>query len=256
MLSFKVVIANKPPKVLIIGKLTLKVSGKLSKTQLVTYNESSTEDTLNVGGLCGVNSGSIVSCSVINVKFSSSFSDKNNDKAIYMNLGGLVGKTTGGSISSCSVSYCNFTGQMPCAENSGDDAYGSFGGIVGYNSYAISSSSFTNNTVYIRVYCDGKYKLGSNNNAYPNAYVGGIVGWNISGTVSSATAKSNSYTVIQSYGAYTFPTFYTGYVVGRLDGGSDSSPTVSSNTMYCKTGDDSLTWYTYVNDGASVYKKK
>ncbi len=193
---------------------------KYSVKYNINYTEGSGESYLMVGGFVGKNSGTITGCQLVNTYINAKFADKNNDKTLFVYVGGIVGyNDSNGMISDCHVkSMSNINVEATAKTNSGDNNDGFLGGICGENHANIDGCSVQNTTLNLIVRGDGK----SGNKAYPKGYLGGIVGSQYSGTLSGFSVSGNKLSLDVSSGKYTDPIKKQGDIYGRFEGGKVS----------------------------------
>lgn len=180
--------------------------------------ESGSATSLYVAAIAAKNSGTIEDCKVVNTFVSAKLADNNNNENLALYVGGIAAQSSG-RIISCSVTDCYVTAAATCASSdSGDDNYGYLGGIVAKNSGKIESATVSGTTLDLTVRGDG-YIF---NEAYPQAYIGGIVAYQTDGATLLSTVSENVISVYGSEGTWTHPTVHRGDICGKKAGGTVS----------------------------------
>ena len=171
---------------------------KYSVRYQIEYQEDSSQSQLNIGGIAGMNTGTIDHCYLNNVYIYGKISDNNNDKVLYLRAGGVTSHHTSGTISYCTVKNSYIKVEMPIDKaDSGDDNSGCLGGIVGVNYSTVKNCCVRDNILYIYVGGDGK----SGNKAYPDGQIGAMVGIQESGgTITDCGVFGNAMTIMGSSG--------------------------------------------------------
>ena len=203
-----------------IGKTgEAKYDSKYSVKYDIGYTESSSASSLMVGGFVGENSGTITGCQLINTFINATLADNDNNEHLYLYVGGIAAYNTG-TISSCHVKNSNIDANATCPKESGDDNYAWLGGICAKNSATIKQCTVQVTTLDLDVRGDGFWKIGSDNKAYPWGALGGIVGEQINGSITSCSVTDVTRNIYASSGKYTSPTTYNESVCGLKSSGT------------------------------------
>jgi len=130
--------------------------GSYSVKYQLSYTEDKNRSYLAVGALVGENgsSGVINNCYAINVYFDATISDNNNNEDCALYIGGIVGVNSG-TVKYCGTGSCKIYGVVKAKVDSGDNNYGDMGGICGVNDYVVSYCAATNNDMNLKVYGNG-----------------------------------------------------------------------------------------------------
>ena len=203
-----------------IGKTgEAKYDSKYSVKYDIGYTESSSASSLMVGGFVGENSGTITGCQLINTFINATLADNDNNEHLYLYVGGIAAYNTG-TISRCHVKNSNIDANATCPKESGDDNYAWLGGICAKNSATIKQCTVQVTTLDLDVRGDGFWKIGSDNKAYPWGALGGIVGEQINGSITSCSVTDVTRNIYASSGKYTSPTTYNESVCGLKSSGT------------------------------------
>lgn len=181
---------------LTIGKSGESCYGeKYSVEYVVQYTEKKkVECNLYVGVIVGQNmeDAYITDCNTSNVYVNALFKDDNNNEHLCLCVGGIAAKNNG-YISRCSLSESYLHAKATAAVDGGDNNYVWLGGICAINYSIIMNSTASDSALDIYAQGDGN-KDGKNNIAYPAAYIGGIIGEQINGTLSSSKVTNITFT--------------------------------------------------------------
>ncbi|MBQ2988232.1 MAG: InlB B-repeat-containing protein [Clostridia bacterium] len=185
-------------------------------------NEASSESVHSLGAIVGNNRGTIYHCFVDNVLVNGELYDRNNNDSAFCKVGGVAGSNFG-TIERCSVESSTVISYVTAKKDSGDNNYAYAGGITGYNeSTGIFEDgklingvvkdcvSFNNKLIRADARGDGD----GDNDAYPQAVCGGLVGDSRHGGVYNSAAYGNVVEASASTGGNTFPLVLKGLFIG------------------------------------------
>ena len=183
---------------------------------------------LNVGGIAGVNLGTINNCEFINAYVYAVLYDVNNDCTNYLRIGGITSHNLeNATLTNCKVIMATIKGDMPTTADSGDDNDGYLGGICGLNYAKMENCAIFKSDLTLNVYGDGKW----NNKAYPYGAISTIVGRQVSGSLKGCAVESTTAYIHGAYGGNTSPTLYAGSIIGFYDSG-DVSECYAQSSVY------------------------
>ena len=180
------------------------------------FMENNSISSLHIGAIAGYNEGVITGCIVSYTTITGTIRDNNNNCHVYLWQGGVVGYSHGGNLSNCKVINSEIIGIVNKKVDSGDDSYGTLGGLCGKSTNDITDCEISNTTLDLFVDADGEW----NNDSFVYASIGGILGEQQGGKLISNAVNNVYMKVTGGRGGYTKPTFYAGKILGYSNGGS------------------------------------
>lgn len=201
--------------------LTVGAVGTVTEVKVVTDELPKEATVLSVGAIVGHNGGRIEACTVRNVTVFGTLNDKNNDSYAYANVGGIAGYNAK-TVSACTVESSTLTAYMGSVPESGDEAVGRVGGLVGENASGatVADSLARRNTLKAEVYGYGIDRTVDllDDPAKLYAVVGGLCGKTAANSLLRTSVTYLSTGEAKIGGSFTEPHPLRGVAVGAMEG--------------------------------------